>query len=170
MKEAGLVFGVDTGGTFTDIVGVGGDGRILIRKVDGWRRQSNGHIAKGVESLRGEASICTRVDLQVVHLHHHSRRSGIEHKGPVCRLITTAGFRDVLELGRQHNPVLYDIFGRRTSPLVPRRRVVEVQERIAADGNAVIPLDEVSLEAALDVYERRCRCAPSRSACNLMLH
>ena len=54
MKEAGLVFGVDTGGTFTDIVGVGGDGRILIRKVDNRAANPTDSIAKGVESLARE--------------------------------------------------------------------------------------------------------------------
>ena len=60
MKEAGLVFGVDTGGTFTDIVGVGGDGRILIRKVDNRAANPTDSIAKGVESLAREASIPPR--------------------------------------------------------------------------------------------------------------
>ena len=110
MKEAGLVFGVDTGGTFTDIVGVGGDGRILIRKVDNRAANPTDSIAKGVEFLAREAGIAPASVSKVVHCTTILGNSVIERKGPVCGLITTAGFRDVLELGRQHNPVLYDIF------------------------------------------------------------
>lgn len=153
MSKSGAVFGVDTGGTFTDIVGLDGSGRIIVRKVDNRAANATQSIAEGVAALIGDASIPPEAVSKVVHCTTILGNSVIERKGPVCGLITTEGFRDVLELGRQHNPVLYDIFWKKTRPLVPRRRVVEVRERIAADGSVVLPIDEHSLEAALRKLE-----------------
>src|SRR5581483_2776557 len=65
----------------------------------------------------------------------------IQRKGPKTALLTTKGFRDVLELRRQHNPVLYEVFWEKPASLVPRRLCYEVSERIAADGSVVVPLD-----------------------------
>jgi N-methylhydantoinase A len=153
VNKAGAVFGVDTGGTFTDIVGLDGSGRIIVRKVDNRAANATQSIAEGVAALIKDASIAPEAVSKVVHCTTILGNSVIERKGPVCGLITTEGFRDVLELGRQHNPVLYDIFWKKTRPLVPRRRVVEVRERIAADGGIVLPIDEDSLEAALSKLE-----------------
>lgn len=153
MKNSGVVFGVDSGGTFTDIVGLDGSGRIIVRKVDNRAVNATDSIAEGVASLVAEAAIPPRSVSKVVHCTTILGNSVIERKGPICGLITTEGFRDVLELGRQHNPVLYDIFWKKTRPLVPRRRVVEVKERIAADGSIVLPIDSDSLETALSKLE-----------------
>jgi N-methylhydantoinase A len=153
VNKAGVVFGVDTGGTFTDIVGLDGSGRIIVRKVDNRAVNATESIAEGVASLVNDASIPPGSVSKVVHCTTILGNSVIERKGPICGLITTEGFRDVLELGRQHNPVLYDIFWKKTRPLVPRRRVVEVKERIAADGSTVLPIDPDSLEAALSKLE-----------------
>lgn len=154
MSNARVVFGVDTGGTFTDIVGLDGSGRIVVRKVDNRAANATESIAEGVASLAKDAAIPPSAVSKIVHCTTILGNSVIERKGPVCGLITTEGFRDVLELGRQHNPVLYDIFWKKTRPLVPRRRVVEVKERIAADGSVLLPIDPDSLEAALTKLEK----------------
>jgi len=64
-------------------------------------------------------------------------------------LITTAGFRDLLEIARQRRPHVYDLFARRPLPLVPRDLRFEVRERMAADGSILVPLDEEGLRAAI---------------------
>lgn len=153
MSNARVVFGVDTGGTFTDIVGLDGSGRIIVRKVDNRAANATESIAEGVASLAKDAGIPSAAVSKVVHCTTILGNSVIERKGPICGLITTEGFRDVLELGRQHNPVLYDIFWKKTRPLVPRRRVAEVRERIAADGSVLLPIDPESLEAAITKME-----------------
>jgi N-methylhydantoinase A len=155
MQRTEVVFGVDTGGTFTDIVGMRGDGRILLRKVDNQAADPTISIASGISQLIRDVGIAPEEVSRLVHCTTLLGNSVIERKGPICGLITTAGFRDVLELGRQHNPVLYDIFWKKTAPLVPRRRVVEVQERMAADGTVVKPVDRDSLEVAMDVLEKQ---------------
>ena len=154
MSRDGIVFGIDTGGTFTDIIGLDGTGRVLMRKVDNRAADATESIAEAIESLTSEAGREPQAVSMIVHCTTILGNSVIERKGPVCGLITTAGFRDVLELGRQHNPVLYDIFWKKARPLVPRRRVVEVRERIAADGSIVVALDTASLEAALQKLEQ----------------
>ncbi len=144
------MFGVDTGGTFTDIVGTDGAGRFIVRKVDNRSVNPAESIAEGIASLVNESGMQPGAVSTVIHCTTILGNSVVERKGPVCGLITTEGFRDVLELGRQHNPVLYDIFWKKTRPLIPRRRIVEVRERIAADGSVVQPLDQTSLDLAID--------------------
>jgi N-methylhydantoinase A len=73
----------------------------------------------------------------------------LEHKGVTTGLITTAGFRDVLEIGRQARPHLYDLQVQKVRPLVPREWRVEVVERLNERGEVLIPLDESSVEKAL---------------------
>lgn len=74
----------------------------------------------------------------------------LERKGAVTGLITTAGFRDLLEIGRQKRPHLFDLFVRKPQPLVPRQLRLEVTERVAANGLVVTALDEASVTRALD--------------------
>lgn len=153
MSKTGVFLGVDTGGTFTDIVGLDGEGRIMVRKVDNRETNATNSIVQGIARLIGDEGIETASVSRLVHCTTILGNSVIERRGPVCGLITTDGFRDVLELGRQHNPVLYDIFWKKTRPLVPRRRIVEVRERVASDGSVVLPIDPGSLEDALDRLE-----------------
>ncbi len=74
----------------------------------------------------------------------------LEHKGVRTGLITTAGFRDVLEIGRQTRPKLYDLRVQKEPPLVPRSRRVEVVERLNERGEVLIPFDEMSLKTAIE--------------------
>jgi N-methylhydantoinase A len=78
----------------------------------------------------------------------------LERRGPRTGLITTEGFRDVLEIGRLRYPRLYDLGWSRPEPLVERRLRLGVVERTAADGSVVRPLDEASVAGALDVLEQ----------------
>jgi N-methylhydantoinase A len=89
-------------------------------------------------------------ELQVlVHGSTVATNAVLERKGVQTGLITTAGFRDVLEIGRQTRPKLYDLRVQNVPPLVPRSRRVEVLERLNERGEVLIPLDEASLHKAL---------------------
>ena len=74
----------------------------------------------------------------------------IERKGAVTGLITTQGFRDVLELGREIRYDAYDIFAEYPEPLIPRFLRREIKERIGSDGRIIVPLDEDEVRTALD--------------------
>jgi N-methylhydantoinase A len=78
----------------------------------------------------------------------------LQRTGARTGLLTTAGFRDVLEIGRIRTPGMFDLGWRKPEPLVPRRWRLEVTERIAADGSVVTPLDEETVLAAAETFRR----------------
>ena len=127
--------GVDTGGTFTDVVGA--DGRTA--KVLSSRADPASAVRAGVAELGGCASLAhgTTVATNAV----------LERRGGRVALVTTAGFGDVLEIGRQNRPSLYDPFVDRPVPLVARELRFEVAERLAADGSEIVPLDVDAVRA-----------------------
>src|SRR5919199_1939162 len=83
----------------------------------------------------------------VVHGTTVATNAVLEHRGAVTALVTTAGFRDVLELRRLRIPRMYDPFWRKPDPLVPRRLRFEIGERTAAGGTVLRPLDEAEARA-----------------------
>ena len=137
------VAGVDTGGTFTDIV-LFQEGKLRVHKVLSTPRDPSRAILDGLDQLGAMEN------LQVlVHGSTVATNAVLERKGVLTGLITTAGFRDVLEIGRQTRPKLYDLRVQGIPPLVPRERRMEVVERLDENGEVLIPLDEASLQAAL---------------------
>lgn len=124
--------GVDTGGTFTDVVG--DDGRVV--KVPSTPSQPGQAVADGVERLGGP-----RPQL-LAHGTTVATNALLERRGATVALITTEGLADVIEIGRQDRPSLYDPFVDRPEPLVPRSLRLEVGGRLAADGSELEPLDE----------------------------
>jgi N-methylhydantoinase A len=151
VSAVSAVAGVDTGGTFTDIVVIDEAGRLLVRKADNSAADPTASIAGAIDDVLREAAIPGAGVSRVVHCTTILGNAVIQRSGPVCGLVTTEGFRDVLELRRQRNPVLYDVFWKKTPPLVPRRLCREVRERIGADGSVVAPLDMASVDRALDL-------------------
>ncbi|MBC7781673.1 MAG: hydantoinase/oxoprolinase family protein [Proteobacteria bacterium] len=138
--------GIDIGGTFTDIVVYNhGSGSHVATKVlttlddparavlDGTRRVLHAHRVQPAEIVR------------VVHATTLFTNALIERKGALTGLLTTAGFRDVLEIGRERKYDLYDLNIRNPEPLIPRNLRVEVTERMGADGAAITALDEAEV-------------------------
>ena len=127
--------GIDIGGTFTDIVLIGEDGTVLTQKVP----STPDNYAQGI--VAGLASLLPRQISEVVHGTTVATNTILERKGALTGLITTKGFRDVLEIGRLRYPRLYDLTWEKPLPLVSRRLRREVEERIDANGEIVQPLD-----------------------------
>jgi N-methylhydantoinase A len=140
-----LLAGVDTGGTFTDFVLLE-DGRLTVHKVLSTPDDPSRAILQGLADLGADLRIHA-----LVHGSTVATNAVLEHKGVRTGLVTTAGFRDVLEIGRQTRPTLYDLRVTKQPPLVPRDLRVEVVERVDERGRVVVSLDEASLEAALQV-------------------
>lgn len=140
---------IDTGGTFTDIVLIKQDGTIAIRKVDNSSPNQEENILRGALELLTDAATPALSIVQVVHCTTLLGNAVIQRQGPKTGLITTKGFRDILELRRQRYPRLYDVFWKKPPPLVPRYLRREVTERIGANGEVVIPLDVVEVREAL---------------------
>src|SRR5207244_7279707 len=141
---AELFVGVDTGGTFTDLVLLQ-EGEIRVHKVLSTPDDPSQAILQGLSDLGVRESLST-----LVHGSTVATNAVLEHKGVRTGLITTAGFRDVLEIGRQTRPKLYDLRVQKEPPLVPRSLRMEVVERLNERGEVLIPLDEASLEAAIE--------------------
>lgn len=138
-----ILVGVDTGGTFTDIVLLQ-EGKIRIHKVLSTPDDPSSAILQGLAQL----GVAQSLDV-LVHGSTVATNAVLEHKGAVTGLITTAGFRDVLEIGRQTRPKLYAINVQKAPPLVPRSLRLEVVERLNERGEVLVELDEASLHAAI---------------------
>lgn len=149
-KPAGRVrIGVDVGGTFTDFVLID-DERKMIHT--GKRLTTPGDpslaIIEGTERLVAEANAVLSAVDAVVHGTTLVTNTVIERKGAKVGLITTRGFRDSLEMGREIRYDLYDLFFDMPEPLVPRYLREEVTERLDANGDVLEPLNEDDVRAA----------------------
>lgn len=133
--------GIDIGGTFTDLCLLDRDGIVAVRKTLTTHREP----AAGVERVLRETLRDHRVDpggiRAVVHGTTLVTNALIERRGARTALITTEGFRDVVEMGREHRYELYDLGLELPRPLVPRWLRLEVPERVLADGRVATPLD-----------------------------
>jgi N-methylhydantoinase A len=140
----GARLGIDVGGTFTDLVALV-DGRLITAKVPTTpRNQARGVVdaVKAVQPAVGAVS-------SFVHGSTVATNALLERRGARTALVTTEGFRDVIEIGRQNRPELYDLTRDRPAPLVPRELRFTVRERMGRDG-VLIPLDQGSLRATVD--------------------
>ncbi len=144
MASAGATYraGVDIGGTFTDVLLVGQDGRAVIGKT----LTTPGDPSLAVEMELRQARSSGAADAgnrgTLVHGTTLVTNALIERTGPPTALLVTAGFRDALEIGREHRYELYDLNLDFPTPLVPRHLRFDVPERMAADGSVLQPLDE----------------------------
>ena len=139
--------GADIGGTFTDIILLAQDGALLSKKVLSTPDDYSRAIGEGVQALLAENDVSPGQIAEVAHATTIATNAIIERRGARVALITTQGFRDVLELARFRSPHLYDIEFRKPEPLVERRLRFEVAERIGGDGNVLQPLDVAGLDA-----------------------
>ena len=146
--------GADIGGTFTDLVFMRPDGRMDKRKVPSTPPDYARAIIEGVLAYCREQDLSPRDVCEVVHATTVATNSILERKGAKVALITTLGFRDVLELRRIRIPLTYDIDWQKPAPLVEREWRFTVSERIDASGNVRIPLSIDSLEPIIEEVSR----------------
>jgi len=146
MKSDQYRLGVDIGGTFTDIVLMRDDGRVFSKKLLSTPSDYSAAIGAGVGQLIEELSIEPESIVEFTHATTVATNAIIERKGVRVALVTTRGFRDVLELGRYRAPRPYDINFRKPEPLVPRQLRFELDERMAADGTVIRGIALDSLE------------------------
>ena len=140
--------GIDIGGTFTDLVVYDHDsGRQWSKKLLTTHDDPSRAVAAGVTALIGGAHLEPGHFTRVVHATTLFTNALIERKGAVAGLVTTAGFADTLEIGRERKFELYDLNIAKPEPLVPRNRRLEVNERTRADGRIGRPLHAAELLA-----------------------
>lgn len=145
-REAALRIGVDIGGTFTDFVAVRPDaGGTALRTLKLFSTPDDPAraVLDGIERLRGGS------EPDVVHGSTVATNALLERSGARTALVATEGFGDLLALARQDRPDLYDLFGDRPEPLVPREGVFELDERVAPGGEVVRSLSPEAIEELL---------------------
>ena len=130
------VFGIDIGGTFTDIVYYRPartgepNGILLVHKVPSTPRNPAEGLLKGIADLEAEGAR----EATIIHGSTVATNALLERRGARAALVTTEGFADVLEIGRQDRPALYDIMQQRSPVLIPRERRLELAERLEYTG------------------------------------
>jgi N-methylhydantoinase A len=134
--------GIDIGGTFTDLLLVDDRGRTVIGKTLTTPRDPSAAVES--ELRRALAAVGAGSDGRGTLVHGTTLVTNaiIERRGPPTALLATAGFRDAVEIGREHRFDLYDLNLEFPKPLIPRHLRFDVPERVAADGTVVRPLDE----------------------------
>jgi len=139
-----MIAGIDVGGTFTDLIVVEpASGEVRIAKVP----TTVENQAFGVIAALDAAQVAPAALEAIVHGTTTTTNAMLERKIATVGLITTRGFRDVLELGRRTRPTPYGLKGRFV-PLIERRFRLEVDERVDAEGEVLVPLAEAQVEAA----------------------
>jgi len=150
MTQGSYRLGCDIGGTFTDFVLLDdATGEIRVNKCLTTPGDPSDAVELGICELEEAAPGFMPQLAEVIHGTTLVINSIIERKGAPTGLITTRGFRDVLELGREIRYAPYDVFAEFPRPLVPRQLRVEVDERVRSDGSVLQPLDEDSARVAI---------------------
>ena len=145
-----MQIGIDIGGTFTDIVALDRDGRLALTKVPSTPKDLLDGIAHAVRAVLAIAGAKASDVERFLHGTTVATNAVLEQKGAVTAVLTTEGFEDVLELGRQKRSRMYDLEMDPETPtfLAPRRRRVGIPERLDATGRVLVPLDEARVREA----------------------
>jgi N-methylhydantoinase A len=143
--------GVDIGGTFTDLVWVDDlTGAVQVGKLLTTPKDPSQAVEQGVVTVLNDAGSLAADVRSLIHGTTLATNALIERKGARTGLLTTAGFRDAVEIGREGRYDMYDLFIDQPSALVPRHLRLEVAERMLADGRVLTPLDQASARAAIE--------------------
>ena len=143
----------DIGGTFTDVIIAAADGQFLTYKILTLPDSVGadvGHCIAEAESQQTDSIIAS-----LVHGTTIASNAVLEEQGAETGLITTKGFRDELEIRRLGRPGVYNVFWQRTPPLIPRRRRLEVSERLTVQGEVATPLNEAEVRQAIQTLKRQ---------------
>ncbi len=141
--------GVDTGGTFTDIV-MSMDGSLFTHKVLSTPQNPAHAVIKGVSEILERYDINSFENVDIVHGSTVATNALLERRGARIAVITTKGFEDVLEIGRQARQNLYDIFVERPDPLIPAERRFGIRERTLHTGEIHTEISTNDLKLLID--------------------
>lgn len=144
--------GVDIGGTFTDVVCCGPNGHVRIVKIPTTRANPSKGVRLALQYMMQEWGVPPEEIVRFVHGTTVATNAVLERKGAKLGLLTTEGFKDVLEIGRQSRHAMYDLALNPQTPvfLAPGARRKEVRERIDSHGGVLVPIDEESVRRAVE--------------------
>lgn len=159
-SSAEAIVGVDTGGTFTDIILIlpspqpGTPSRLIAHKVLSTPEDPGAAVVQGVTELIGQISADERPAFTVVHGSTVATNALLERRGARTAFVTTAGFEDLLRIGRQTRRHLYDLRPADPGPLIDDDLVFGVRERVVAPGNVAVPLSREEIDRVAEAVAR----------------
>ena len=145
--------GIDIGGTFTDLVAVDDSGQVTVYKLPSTPEDFGQAFLNGLQAILERTNTTASALTELVHGTTVATNAILSESGAKTGLITTRGFRDVLEIGRLRMSRLYDLSWEKPRPLVPRQLRREVTERIAVDGTVQTVLDEGDVADAIAFFK-----------------
>lgn len=150
--EGSLTIGVDVGGTFTDVVCKGPGNNFRIVKIPTSKSDPSRAILEAVRYAEAEWGVAPHEVDRFIHGTTTATNAVLEHKGARIGFLTTRGFRDIIEIGRQLRESMYSVILHAETPifLAERGMRLEINERVDAKGNVVEPLDVAQATAAID--------------------
>lgn len=140
----------DIGGTFTDLVAVDDQGKTILTK----SHTTPPNFEEGVIKVIQKSGVCPQEIKDFIHGTTTIINALTERKGAKTALITTKGFRDVLEIARCNRPDLFNMVFAKPRPVIPRYLRKEVEERVSFDGKVVTPLNEEDIKAAVEYFKK----------------
>lgn len=140
----------DIGGTFTDLVAVDDQGKTILTK----SHTTPPNFEKGVIKVIQKSGVCPQEIKDFIHGTTTIINALTERKGAKTALITTKGFRDVLEIARCNRPDLFNMVFAKPRPFIPRYLRKEVEERVSFDGKIVTPLNEDDIRTAVEYFKK----------------
>lgn len=151
MKKRAIRIGVDVGGTNTDICAIDeNSGELMVFKLPSSPWDQSDAVVKGIEAVSEEHSFSGSEVSRFMHGTTVATNAILEGRGAKTALVTTGGFRDLLEIGRQKRPDLYDLQADKAKTLVDRSRRFEIGERMDYKGRIVRPLKQEEVKALID--------------------
>ena len=140
----------DIGGTFTDLVAVDDQGKTILTK----SHTTPPNFEEGVIKVIQKSGVCPQEIKDFIHGTTTIINALTERKGAKTALITTKGFRDVLEIARCNRPDLFNMVFAKPRPFIPRCLRKEVEERVSFDGKIVTPLNEDDIRTAVEYFKK----------------
>ncbi len=143
--EGSIRVGADVGGTFTDVVFADAEGKVWTHKIPSTPPDFETAVLKAISQLLRDTTASGSDVTEVAHGTTVATNAILERRGALTALVTTQGFRDVLELRRIRAPQMYDLFFEKPPELVERFLRFEISERLSARGEVLAPVDPVEL-------------------------
>ena len=138
-----LRIGIDIGGTFTDFVIFNpATGEIETFKIPSTPQDPSQAVLTGLDRISQQGAVNNEQPWHIIHGSTVATNALLERKGAQTALVTTAGFKDVLQIGRQNRPELYNFWSAPVHPLVPAEQRLEIFERMDAAGNVLTPINQ----------------------------
>lgn len=140
---------IDTGGTFTDFCLMGENGELYIAKEPSVPEDPSRAVLTGIKNIVQKTGVDPgQIDF-ILHGTTVATNAILERRGARLALITTRGFKDIIYIGRQNRPHLYNFWALKPPPLLPRNLVLEVNERVLADGSVHLALEEEEIQSVI---------------------